>query len=415
MRESFATGLPRAGTAIGESLTVVGPIGGGELGVVFLCDDEALGRRVALKMLRPDRASPPSRVEVFLESARNAANVTSANVVTIYDVGMHQSLPYVVMEHVPGVDLVEHRRDHGGKLKTLPALAILDGALRGLSALHAHGVSHGAIGPSNVLVTPDGRVVLTDVGMANTALGSLDPVPSSAVSFRSPQADLRRATRGDACATDLVAAMALTYELLTGIAPRLDTKRTIAPASMRAEVPSALDDLFFEVLTDPRSAMLEAERLRSAIEGVARSLHGGIEPMRVMIVCADDESAHDTQEGLVEALEPVVFLRATTGVGALERAATDTFGIIVLDPDVPDMSGLELLTALRGERKTRDAPILVLTDRASASDWRLLHSLGARSFSMTPVSRTVLGALAAELARGRRARPRPSSIFPLSS
>lgn len=412
MRESYGSGLPRAGTPIGESLTVVGPIGGGELGVVFLCDDEALGRRVALKILRPDRASPPSRVAVFLETARSAANVTSANVATIYDVGMHQSLPYVVMEHVPGVGLDEHRQDHGGRLKPMAALAIMDGMLRGLTALHARGLAHGAIGSSNVLVAPDGRVVLTDAGMANTALGSLDPVAASSVRFRGPRADVTRATLEDAFASDVVAAMALTYELLTGSPPRLDPRHGISPPSMVAVVPPTLDDLVVEILTNGRSAMLDPERLRSAIEGIARSLHGGIEPLRVMLIDVDDESARAMQESLVAALAPVVVLRETTGEGALDRVATESVAFVVLDPNVPDMSGLELVAALREQRRMRDTPILIVSERAGANDWRLLQSLGARAFVMKPAGRAVIGALATELARGRRARPRPSSMFP---
>jgi DNA-binding response OmpR family regulator len=76
------------------------------------------------------------------------------------------------------------------------------------------------------------------------------------------------------------------------------------------------------------------------------------------------------------------------------------------------MSGLELVAALREERKMRDAPILVVSDRAGAHDWRLLNSLGARTFLMKPVSRLVIGAVATELSRGRRARARPNSMFP---
>ncbi len=172
--------LPR-GTTIGRYV-VVQPIGQGGMGVVYLAYDPELDRRVAVKLLRPDRAAPPSSSNSGSESARQRllreaqamAKLSHPNVVTVFDTGVHGDNVFMAMEYVPGLTLAQWLRAE--KRPWRQVLPLLVQAGRGLAAAHAAHLVHRDFKPSNVLLSDsDGRVRVTDFGLVR-AEGSDVPI-----------------------------------------------------------------------------------------------------------------------------------------------------------------------------------------------------------------------------------------------
>jgi eukaryotic-like serine/threonine-protein kinase len=154
--------LPR-GAALGP-YEVLAPIGAGGMAEVYEALDTRLGRHVAVKVLPPDLVKDEDRRRRFELEARAASALSHPNILTIYDVGTHQGVPYLVMELLEGRSLAQHL---GGW--PLPAPQALDYALQmaqGLAAAHAKGIVHRDVKPDNVFVTADGRVKILDFGLA---------------------------------------------------------------------------------------------------------------------------------------------------------------------------------------------------------------------------------------------------------
>lgn len=153
----------RAPDQIGRTLgryTVIARLGAGAMGVVYRAEDRELGRDVALKQLhRPDE----ELTERLVREARSMAQVNHPNVVAVYDVGVIDHTTYIAMELVTGHSL----RSWQQAARTVPEIveAYL-GAGRGLAAAHASGIVHRDFKPDNVLVGNDGRIRVTDFGLA---------------------------------------------------------------------------------------------------------------------------------------------------------------------------------------------------------------------------------------------------------
>lgn len=402
--------LPRTGSRIGESLRVIGSVGGSGLGVVYECEDEAIGRRVAVKVLDPSRAAGPGRVERFLAASRAVARVASPNVVTVYDVGLYEGVPYVVMEAVPAVTLDEHRRAHGGRLRADAALDLVDGVLKGLSALHSGGIAHGGIQPHNVLVALNGRVVLTNAGLGRVVADSDHPLPAPWLDYRPEWAGPSREDDGTIdpreARADVHAAAAVLYELLTGQTPRAASEAhggTLPAPSAIANAPVALDGPLLDALTHPDSSLLESAReLRRVLESARRFVGQSAELKRILLVEDDLAVAEPLAGYLSEKLAPVDIRIAPDGPTALAIANEAPLSLVILDLGLPGMNGIELTSALRSSPRSHEVPILVLTGRGTAGDWRVLSALGANSLLMKPVSLEVVAATAEELCATRR-------------
>ncbi len=147
-------------------------IGSGGMGRVWLARDEVLGRDVAVKEVTlPAELSPAESADAVqrtLREARAAAQLSHPNAVRVYDVLTSEGRPWIVMEYVRGRSLTEVV-DADGPLDPRRAAAVGLGVLRALRAAHQAGVLHRDVKPGNVLLGEDGRVVLTDFGIATVA------------------------------------------------------------------------------------------------------------------------------------------------------------------------------------------------------------------------------------------------------
>src|SRR5262245_41947532 len=134
------------------------------MGVVYAASDPVLGRRVAIKLLRPTGRDPEAGRIRLLREAQAMAKLSHPAVVPVFDVGTHLDQVWVAMEYVAGQTLGEWLR--GGPRAWREGLARMVGAGRGLAAAHAAGVVHRDFKPDNVLCGSDGRVAVTDFGLA---------------------------------------------------------------------------------------------------------------------------------------------------------------------------------------------------------------------------------------------------------
>jgi len=190
-------------------------VGSGGMAVVYRGMDTLLQRQVAVKVLRESFAGDPAFLARFQREAQAAANLDHANIVTVYDVGQDGDRHYIVMEYVAGQDLKTLIRQ-SGRLSIDQALDIAMQISAGVGHAHKAGVIHCDIKPQNVLVTQDGRVKVTDFGIARalseSELTESDTVWGSPLYFSPEQA------AGDppSPASDVYSIGVVMYEMLSG-------------------------------------------------------------------------------------------------------------------------------------------------------------------------------------------------------
>jgi hypothetical protein len=153
----------QTGTHLG-SYEIRGPLGAGGMGEVYRAWDARLGREVAVKVLPQSAATNPDRLRRFELEARAAGALNHPNVLAVYDVGSHESLPYIVSELLDGDTLRGQIR--AGGLTPRKAVEHAVQIARGLAAAHQRGIVHRDLKPENVFVTRDGHVKILDFGLA---------------------------------------------------------------------------------------------------------------------------------------------------------------------------------------------------------------------------------------------------------
>ncbi len=201
------------------TIELVRELGRGGMGVVWLGRDAMLEREVAVKFLQhvtPSAEDPQYRM--FVEGARLASQVRSTHLTEIYSAGVHDGMPYVVMEYSSGRPLSAILREHG-PLGVPAMLSVIGAVCEAAAELHEHGIVHGDIKPSNVLVEGDGRVVVTDFGLTvsrpREQISEGSRTIGGTPSYMSPELLEGTATYQ----SDVYAIGVMMYELLSGRVP----------------------------------------------------------------------------------------------------------------------------------------------------------------------------------------------------
>lgn len=206
------------GTLLGARYEVIRLLSRGGMAEVYLATDRQLGRRVALKVIREQLAADDRFVARFRREARAAASLGHPNVVSVHDVGSHEGVPFMVMEHVPGRTLAEILREQG----PLPPDRVAEigaAAARALAAAHSAGIVHRDVKPGNIMLTDSGQVKVLDFGIARalqwTPVTDTYSVHGTA-EYMSPEQ-----VRGEGVdrRSDLYSLGAVLYELLAGRPP----------------------------------------------------------------------------------------------------------------------------------------------------------------------------------------------------
>jgi serine/threonine-protein kinase len=207
---------------IGQALgpyQLVEEVGRGGMAIVYKAYQPALDRMVALKVLPPYFQHDPIFRDRFRREARAAKGLDHPNIVHIFDTGEFDGYQFIAMEYVLGEPLSKRLERERGPVFPDFALAIVEQIASALDYAHAHGVIHRDVKPSNVLVSPDLRAVLTDFGIARAAenvavtrTGMVVGTPE----YMSPEHAEGKPIDGRA---DLYALGVVTYQMLTGRVP----------------------------------------------------------------------------------------------------------------------------------------------------------------------------------------------------
>lgn len=264
-------------------------LGEGGMGIVYLAEDERLARTVALKVMQPHIALQTGMRQRFLREARALAAVRNDHVVTVYDVGESQGVPYMALEFLEGCGL-----DHLVKQDGPPALA---GILRmgreaalGLAAVHAKGLVHRDIKPANLWVeSPSGRLKILDLGLArvngDTGWQSWAGGVVGTPGFMSPEQATGKEIDQK---SDLFSLGCVLYWLTTGRYPfqgpdllsTLSALATVEPAPPTTEcpgVPARVSDLVMRLLDkNPENRPVSARVLAEDIGALERELFPSI-------------------------------------------------------------------------------------------------------------------------------------------
>ncbi|MEN0104236.1 MAG: serine/threonine-protein kinase, partial [Curtobacterium sp.] len=209
---------PTSGLTFGGRYQLSSRVAIGGMGEVWQATDLVIGRTVALKILKDEYLGDPGFLERFRAEARHAALVNHEGIANVFDYGEEDGSAYLVMELVPGEALSTMiEREH-----TLPVDKVLDivaQTANALQAAHAVGLVHRDIKPGNLLITPDGRVKITDFGIARIA----DQVPLTAtgqvmgtVQYLSPE---QASGHPASPSTDIYSLGIVAYECLAGRRP----------------------------------------------------------------------------------------------------------------------------------------------------------------------------------------------------
>lgn len=143
---------------------IVSLIGAGGMGEVYLAQDTALQRKVALKVLPPEVAANQDRMRRFKQEATSAASLNHPNIAHIYEIGESQGFHFIAMEYVQGQTLREKIHHEDEELSKL--LRILQHVAEGLAKAHAAGIVHRDLKPDNIMVSSDGHAKILDFGLA---------------------------------------------------------------------------------------------------------------------------------------------------------------------------------------------------------------------------------------------------------
>lgn len=290
---SSSQGLSPGGPATGwlAHYRVLGELGSGGMGVVYLAEDTQLGREVAVKVVRPELAALPEAAARFAREARAAASIRHDHVVTIYHVGEHGGVPYLVMERLEGISL-QRWLERGRKPSLDLVLRIGREVASGLAAAHALGLVHRDVKPANIwLEAPRGRVKLLDFGQARSGPEDVEVVTSPGAIVGTPLYMSPEQATGAATGppSDLFSLGCLLYRLCCGHPPfegatvlavlnALASRDPVPPRELDGEIPAELEDLILRLLAKapearPADAQVVVEDLRAIERGRAGRPH----------------------------------------------------------------------------------------------------------------------------------------------
>lgn len=228
---------PTQGVSFGGRYELQSRIAIGGMGEVWEATDHVIGRTVAIKILKDEYMGDPGFLERFRAEARHAALVNHEGIASVFDYGEENGSAYLVMELVPG-EALSTVLEREGALSADKTLDIVAQTASALQAAHAAGLVHRDIKPGNLLITPDGRVKITDFGIARIA----DQVPLTAtgqvmgtVQYLSPE---QASGHPASPATDTYSLGIVAYECLAGKRPFTgESQVAIAMAQINEQPP----------------------------------------------------------------------------------------------------------------------------------------------------------------------------------
>ncbi|MCU1638375.1 MAG: serine/threonine protein kinase [Microbacteriaceae bacterium] len=324
---------PTSGLTFGGRYQLSSRVAIGGMGEVWQATDLVIGRTVAIKILKDEYLGDPGFLERFRAEARHAALVNHEGIANVFDYGEEEGSAYLVMELVPGEALstiLERER-------VLPADRVLDIVAQTASALHAAhaaGLVHRDIKPGNLLITPDGRVKITDFGIARIA----DQVPLTAtgqvmgtVQYLSPE---QASGHSASPTTDIYSLGIVAYEALAGRRPFTgESQVAIAMAQINEtppDLPATVSEpvrnlVYASIAKRPSDRPASAAHLARAAQALRRGdTAGAAAAVPAIIGGGVQTAAMATPYGAAPTQATRLITSASTVTGEPRTGATDT-------------------------------------------------------------------------------------------
>lgn len=344
----------KIGQIIKERYEIVEILGEGGMAFVYKAKDKQLQRNVAIKTLKPNYVNQEKFVDRFRREAQTAANLNHPNIVQIFDWGIEDE-PYFVMEYIEGNTLTSIIT--GNKTVGLNDILYIGSQVaNGLKEAHKHGLVHRDIKPGNIMITPDGKVKVTDFGIVSLQNEESDITKTGAVlgtaSYISPEQAQGKPVSFE---SDLYSLGTVLYELIAGNPPFTGdspiatatkhlTERPEKLSNYRKDIPKALENAILKLLEKrPSDRFKSAEDLRALLLQQRKQIQ-----------------INQTQENLVDLTNPKIKFRFT--LPALIISVALVFGTVwalsnVFDGlpadggaptlvEIPDLTGSEQAQAL---------------------------------------------------------------------
>lgn len=261
------------GALLNDRYQLLERLGSGGMADVYRARDLMLDRYVAIKVLRKDFSTNAEFQNQFRLEARSAANLSHPNIVTVHDFGFADNLLYIVMEYIHGKDMKQLIRERG-RFSVQDGIPLLVQACAGIGYAHRAGLVHCDVKPHNMLVANDGRLKVTDFGIAR-ALATIATSERTDVVWGSPLyfAPEQAAGEPPSPASDVYSLGVVMYELLSGTPPftastadelaRLHiSARPIPIREYIPDIPTALEEIITKVLSkEPAARYRTADQL----------------------------------------------------------------------------------------------------------------------------------------------------------
>ncbi len=255
---------------------ILQPLGAGGSAQVYLAEDQALGREVAIKVLDADAARDAEVHKRFVKEARALAQLSHPNICAVYDVGEVDDLPFIVMEKLE--QSLKAAIERSGPLEVGEALRIALEVSAGLAAAHARGIVHCDMKPANVLFDAQGRAKIADFGIARTPQDSAEtPQLFATALYVAPE---RVEGKPPTPATDIYGLGLILYEMLVGKPPFTSTNPTvllrdhlvrppIPPSHLRPSLPREIDEVVTKALAkSPQLRFKSANEFAKALSRI---------------------------------------------------------------------------------------------------------------------------------------------------
>lgn len=350
---------PTTGITLGGRFQLTTRIAIGGMGEVWKAKDQVLGRIVAIKVLKEEYTGDPGFLQRFRAEARHTALLNHVGIANVFDYGEEEGSAYLVMELVPGQPLssiIEHEQ----VLSPDRTLSMIAQTARALSVAHAQGLVHRDIKPGNLLITPDGRVKVTDFGIARLAdqvpLTQTGQVMGTAQYLAPEQATGQTATGS----SDIYSLGVIGYECLTGHRPFSGESQIAialaqvndAPPPLPETLPTPVRALLMSMLAkDPKNRPANAIKLAEAAEAIR---NGDISAARAAVpgMLLFDATTGPVTAPVDTATAPTSVVNAQREPATTHTSAMPVLGAAAANIDAADesQSPLARANALAAER-----------------------------------------------------------------
>lgn len=277
---------------------IVGELGRGSMGTVYLASQESLGRQIALKLLGPEFTRDEEFLERFRREGRTGASLRHPNIVQVFDLGEAQGLYYIAMEYGGSKDLKSVLQHQGGRLPMETALRYAREILSALDHAHSKGIVHRDVKPANIIVSDEDHAILTDFSVAQMKMASRLTQTGAAVGTPEYMSPEQFEGQGIDGRCDQYALGIILYEMLTGVQPfHGETVASVmkaqlfnippAPKTLNPNIPDAINAAIMRSLEkDSAKRFPDANQMSLALQSGSAAPAAVTQPMEV-----DDKQA----------------------------------------------------------------------------------------------------------------------------